>query len=331
MNNIKNIAASVVNDTSSGKVKYYFDGKEHPFVQLNASGAGNDPDAKIMLKGDIDKPVRELVGLFDASGGGASWSADGNWEISEPRYALDVLPLWNGAKELCKETVVSTGGYESKYAESPEIRKQASKVFFPSMGEYEANPVVAGTVYSACGNAVWSRSAWYVGDSTGGMYYSYGVSNALAGAPAFNLNLEKVLIARSATSGMYALCTCEPIEFEDYCDGVDKDIKFLAMTDDIKVMVEASHRTGMCIGFKYMTKAENDHTYLSSVITDRKGRILYYNVLKRIPVEDSDVSTIGGILLPNDLPKGYKVGIFREVRNDAYYTDTCSEIVWLDV
>ena len=338
MNNLKNIASSVINDASTGKVRYYFDGIEHPFVQLNANGAVNDPDAEIVLKGNADRPVRELVGLFDTSTGGASWSVDGSWTNLEPLYALDVSPLWNGAKELCKETVVSTGGYVGKYIKSPKIKNQVAKVFCPSKGEYEANPVVSGMIFDLCGYYVWSRSIWGVNGSgdydtwfvynSSGALGCFGQGHSLANAPAFNLNLGKVLIARSAKSGKEISCTCEPIKFEDI---IDNDIKFLAMADGVQVTVEASSKTGMYIGFKYRVTSENDHTYLSSIIIDRNGRILYYNVLKRISVKESDVSTIGGILLTNDLPEGYKVGVFREVRNNAYYTDTCSEIAWLDV
>ena len=340
MNNIKNIASSVINDASAGKVKYYFDGKSHPFVQLNASGANNNPDARIILKGNTNQPIRELVGLFDASNGGAFWSVDGSWTNPEPRYALDATSIWNGAKELTNDTVVSTSGYVVKRAESTEIKGKTSKIFFPSKGEYEANPVVSGMI-ADLNDYTWSRSLW--GVNSDGSYYAWYVRSASgtlgssnlnrssAAVPAFNLDLEKVLIARSATSGKDTACTCEPIEFEDTHDDYIDDIKFLAMTDGDKVTVEASHKTGMCVGFKYRVTSKNDHTYLSSVITDRKGRILYYNVLKRILVEDSDASTIGGILLPSDLPEGYKVGVFREVRNDAYYTDTCSEIAWLDM
>ena len=339
MNNIKNIASSVLNDNSAGKVKYYFDGMAYPFVQLNASGAGNDPDAEIVLKGNANRPIRELVGLFNASNGGASWSVDGSWTNPEPRYALDASAIWNGAKELAKDTFVGTEWCISRH-ELAEVKGKLSKVFFPSKGEYEANSYVSGMVYDLY-RCIWSRTLW--GVKSDGDYYAWNVNSTfgelnygslnylLAAIPAFNLDLEKVLIARSATSGMYALCTCEPIEFEDVSDDYIDDVKFLALTDGIKLLVEASHRTGMCIGFKYITKAENNHTYLSSIITDKDGSIIYYNVLKRIPVEDADVSAIGGILLPNDLPEGYKVGVFREVRNDAYHTDTCSEIAWLDV
>ena len=340
MNNLKNIASSVVNDASIGKVKYYFDGKPHPFVQLNASGAGNNPDAEIILHGNVNKPIRELVGLFDASDGDVSWSVDGSWKKPEPRYALDASDVWNGAKELAKEIVVSTGGYVIKRAESTEIKEQTARVFLPSKGEYESNPAVSGMIFGLC-NYIWSRSLW--GANRYGAYSAWFIYNAsgtlsfhnldysFAAVPAFNLDLEKTLIARSASSGMDVSCTCEPIEFEDVFDDCIDDVKFLAMADGDKVTVEASHKTGMCIGFKYKLTVENDHTYLSSIITDRNGRILYYNVLKRISVKDSDVSAIGGILLPGDLPEGYKVGVFREVRNDAYYTDTCSEIAWLDV
>ena len=339
MNNIKNIAETVINDASTGKVKYYFDGKEHPFVQLNASGAGNDPDAEIVLKGNANMSIRELVGLFDASNGGAAWSSDGSWTNSEPSYALDASAIWNEAKELVKETVVSTGEYVSmsKYAEPPEIKEQSTKVFFPSMGEYKTNQVVAGKVYNACNGPVWSRSVltsygtWYVGNPTGVMTYGYSMIDALSCAPAFNLDLSKILMARSSDSDENVLYKDKHklISYKDYCETCTDAVKFLAMTDNVNLEANVIKKSDKYIALVYKTTADNTHTYLSAIITDKDGKILYYNALKRIPLMCGEEPAI--ISLPGNLPEGYKVGVFREVRNDAYYTDTCSEIVWLDV
>ena len=342
MNNLKNIALSVVNDDSTGQIKYYFDGKEHPFVQLNASGAGNnDPDAEIVLKGNADRPVRELVGLFDASVGGASWSVDGSWTNPDPRYALDASDIWNGAMELAKETVVSTGGYVGKYVKLPETKEQASKAFFPSKGEYEANPIVAGKVYSACGCMVWSRSAsgnfsaWYIDLSTGDLNFSYGVIYVFACAPAFNLDLSKILMVRRAYSDENVRYIDKNIPYKACSAWTDTEVKFLAMTDDVDLTVNVIKRSDEYIEIRYMTTAaDNTHTYLSSIITDEDGNILYYNAVNRIPFMYGENTVIGAIVrmsLPANLPEGYKVGVFREVRNESYYTDTCSKIAWLDV
>lgn len=352
MNNLKNIASSVVNDNSIGKIKYYFDGKEHPFVQLNASGAGNDPDAEIVLKGNADRPVRELVGLFDASNGGAAWSSDGSWTNSEPRYALDASAIWNEAKELVKETVVSTGGYVSmsKYAEPPEIKEQSTKVFFPSMGEYKTNPVVAGKVYNACNGPVWSRSVltsygtWYVGNPTGVMTYGYSMIDALSCAPAFNLDLSKILMVRSADSDKYVRYTDKNIPYKACSAWTDTEVKFLAMTDNVDFEARVIKKSDEYILLAYKATADNAHTYLSAIITDEDDNILYYNAIEHIPSAHTHNEKLYGeyslfmygeepvvMTLPDNLPEGYKVGVFREVRNDAYYTDTCSEITWLDV
>ena len=343
MNNLKNIALSVVNDDSTGQIKYYFDGKEHPFVQLNASGAGNVSASEIVLKGNVDRPVRELVGLFDASDGGASWSVDGSWTNLKPLYALDVSPLWNGAKELCKETVVSTGRYVGKYIKSPEIKKQTSKVFFPSKGEYEANPIVAGEVYSACGDAVWSRSvnfissAWYVVYSTGNMDSSYSVSNTLAGAPALNLDLSKILMVRNADSDEYFRYTDKNIPYKACSAWTDTEVKFLVMTDNVDFEARVIDKSDKYIVLAYKAATDNCYAYLSAIITDKNDNILYYNAIKHIPsTYDEDVYGVYSALiavmdLPNSLPEGYKVGVFREVRHRAYCTDTCTKVIWLDI
>lgn len=348
MNNLKNIAETVINDASTGKVKYYFDGKKHPFVQLNASGAGNDPDVEIVLKGNDDRPVRELVGLFDASDGGASWSSDDSWTNFEPRYALDASDIWNKAKELAKDTFVSTGGYVNKYAEPPEIKEQTSKVFFPSKGEYEANSVVAGKVCRACGDAVWSRSAygnsgaWCIGDYAGDMGINDGVSDKLAAVPAFNLDLSKILMVRSADGDKCVRYTNKNIPYKACSAWTDTEVKFLAMTDNVDFEARVIEKYDKDIALVYKATADSTHTYLSAIITDKDDNILYYNAIEHIPsMHNEDLYYEGSLLmygeelavmaLPDNLPEGYKVGVFREVRHKAYRTDTCSKIVWLDV
>lgn len=262
MNNIKNINAVslIVTDDSTGQIEYYFDGKKHPFVQLNASGAGNN-NSKIILKGDIDRPIRELVGLFDASDGGASWSTDGSLSNPEPRYALDATDIWNSAEKLAKETAVSIGGYVSKYAEPPEIRQQTSKIFFPSKGEYEANPVVAGMVYSACECAVWSRSAygnggaWGIGDYAGNMGINDGVNDKLAAVPAFNLDLSKILMVRSAYSDTDVWYIDKNMPYDVCSAWTYPKVKFLAMTDDEGFEVRVLEKSDKYIYLAYKEEA----------------------------------------------------------------------------
>ena len=36
--NIKNLSEAVLNDNSMNNIIYYFNGKSHPYIQLNASG-----------------------------------------------------------------------------------------------------------------------------------------------------------------------------------------------------------------------------------------------------------------------------------------------------
>ena len=329
MNNLKNISESVLYDDSTGEVRYYFDGKEHPFVQLNASGAGNAPDTEIVLKGNADRPVRELVGLFDASNGGASWLANDNFPNLKPFYALDVSPLWNGAKELAKETVVSTGGYVAKPFKSPKIKEQTSKVFLPSMGEYEANPVVASKVFNAVyndrGDEVWSRSvhgnggAWLVGTPAGDVCGSISLYGLFSCAPAFNLDLEKILMVRSASSGK------EPVPFMEvsnyHADSKDSNFKFVVekpLTENVKIII--NEQTSDFFSFSVSIQGKWNVSWISAVICDAEGKILFYCVIGSILDSEFKVDI-------SSLPSGYyKINLYVEQRNDPYYTDYLEKI-----
>lgn len=325
MNNLKNIAASVVNDTSAGKVKYYFDGVAHPFIQLNASGAGNDPNTKIVLKGGIDRTIRELVGLFDASNGGTSWSIQGVWTSSEPKYALDASDLWNGAKELTKETVISTAGDIHKYSLFPEISKKASKVFFPSEEEYiSANSSVVRKVRNACGRAVWSRTSTQYNSALGVailgvIYHNYDMVDVLACAPAFNLDLGKVLMVRSASSGK------EPVPFMElsnyHADSKESDFKFVAEKPLMnKVDVSVNEHTSVFISFTITTCGKWNASWFSAAICDAEGKTLFYGTIGSILESEFKVD------IPS-LPSGsYTINLYAEQRNDPYYTDYAQKI-----
>ena len=311
---VNNIGSTILTDSSSGNVAYYFDGSSHKFYQLNADGASSA--TSFNKTGSSSKLTRELVGAFNATGNSA-WGASS----SSSTYALDVTSAWNGASNLAKATSVTTGGGETR----------TSTVFFPSYDEYNSNSTVAGIIYNGCGTYVWSRSvsggdnAWSVYDSSGDMDRS-SVSFALAGAPAFNLDLSKVLIARSASSGASATTSSNLTSFNANSGG--SAVKFLAKTDgsvaNISGISNGANLGSLVIGSTYsFNYSQTNANYLSAVIMDNNGTILYYGNLAK-----GAKSGTANITIPSGLTNGgtYYLGLFDETKNAAYYTDTTGTV-----
>lgn len=305
----QNISSAVINDASTCGVNYYFDGNDtHRYLQLNARGAQDNGGTPILK--NAASTSREMVGTYASK-----------------------MSQW------VNEEVVNLGGKIDPYLSS-EIKYLSTEsgsdnfvtlstyTFLPSSSEYSANSEVAGLVYDRCGNNVWSRSGGYgnaygVCDSDGrirsismsGMGYSY--------APAFNLDLSKALIARSATSGASATTSSALSTFNK--DSAGTAVKFLAKGDGSKVTVSgiSSGSTlntlvaGSTYSFSYsMTNAN----YLSAVIMDGSGNIKYYGVLAK------GKSGSANITIPSGLSGTYYLGLFDETRNGSYKTDTCGDV-----
>lgn len=79
-------------------------------------------------------------------------------------------------------------------------------------------------------------------------------------------------------------------------------------------------------------------TYLSAIIVDKNDNILYYNLYSKFEyyvISEGEKReyklTIKQLCIPRNLPNGCKIGFFAEVRNEAYYMDTCGEITWMSI
>lgn len=308
MNNLKNLAQKVLTDESLGDVTYYFNGEKYPFAQL---GVNHDN----RISGNENYPVRELVGLFGNSN---------KWQTADKTESL----LLNNFSQNTQKVM------HPKIIDGKEI-----KTFLPSKEEYASNPAVAGKVYDACGGSVWSHSrsdvdsAWSVFNSDGDLYVN-DISYSYHYAPAFSLDLSKILMVRDAVSGRVVMDYSDRFKpYKSIKDFVDNEIKFLAQIDDTVVHIEKKDDgTLIC-----RTKVDNIiHSYLSAVIVDKDDNILYYNLLSgfnRFNDDDGEKydESIQRIKLPEGLPEGCRIGLFTETRNAEYYMDTCGEITWLSI
>lgn len=313
MNNLNNLAKNVLMDESKGEVTYYFAGWKYPFVQLNVTGSRDSYEDAVYLEGDKNHPIRELVGLF---------GSQHSWQPADAAESVLLKDFSFNTRKLMMPMMIDGNKIET---------------FLPSRHEYASNPAVAGKVYDACGGDVWSRSryddnyAWYVHDFNGGMDYD-DISDFSHYAPAFNLDLSKILMVRDAKSGRAVMDFSE--QFRPYAkDLVNNKVKFLAQVDDTVVHIEKKDDgTLIC-----RTKVDNIiHSYLSAVIVDKDDNILYYNLLSgfnRFNDDDGEKydESIQPIKLPEGLPEGCRIGLFTETRNAEYCIDTCGEITWLSI
>lgn len=209
----------------------------------------------------------------------------------------------------------------------------------PSGSEYLANKTIGGKVYSNAAGYVWSRSFGYNGPNNGEgrAWHVYGTSGDLddfdvscsfAVAPAFQLDLTKVLIVRSASSATasqslsaYSLPT--------------SNVKFLVNAGSnktLKVDTLAGKSAKVIAGATYSIPFTGASTatlnggknYVSAILYDSAGLVKYYGNL----CEVSAASGTANITIPSGLPGTYTLALFEEEKCAANCTDYASEPVY---
>lgn len=327
--NIKNLSEAVLNDNSMNNIIYYFNGKSHPYIQLNASGTTDAQHTDTVLTGSKDSPIRELIGVFD---------------VANPYKRIQ--EKYNFLTEYLSPDM-------ENIIHSQEINGKEEKVFLPSKTDFENSPVAAKAAYRFFADRIWTRtfkndkSVWYMGADFCNHLMNINTSDAVS-IPAFNLDLSKVLMVRKAVSGKPDNINNSHSNFIQYSSIKEPDssnVKFLAQVDDTRVDVKKSSDTSVtcqCIIKHYpndcLSAMHYPDTYLSAIIVDKNDNILYYNLYSKFEyyvISEGEKReyklTIKQPCIPRNLPSGCKIGFFAEVRNEAYYMDTCGEITWMPI
>ena len=178
-----------------------------------------------------------------------------------------------------------------------------------SYADFNANKTVSGKIYTNADNnrtgsniknesgttlsssSVWTRtfigiysgnsnrSAWYVGGANGGLSNGGNVSNLFRVAPAFNLDVEDVLIARSAQS---------PQSFGGYGAGSVGNV-LVAQSETYNPDFKISDENGTDADGKVFSAVNGQYTLLysnanvgdviSAIVYDKEGNIKYYGSL----------------------------------------------------
>ncbi|MGI6109996.1 MAG: DUF6273 domain-containing protein [Eubacteriaceae bacterium] len=161
-----------------------------------------------------------------------------------------------------------------------------------------------------------------------GIVFDYDVSEDWAARPAFNLNLNSVLFTSAAAGGktsgtagadaLNPVSTTAPTEWKLTLDDSANRASFTVSTTNVTALA------GDSVNITYSGANSGTNEYLSAMIVDSTGNVLYYGRMKNIAVS-ADASGTQSITIPSGLAAGsYTLKIFSEQYNGDEKTDYAS-------
>ena len=169
----------------------------------------------------------------------------------------------------------------------------------------------------------WLRSSYglskyYAGAvlDTGSGYYFY-ITRSHGARPAFNLNSEAVLFTSAALDG-------KPDGFNAVPEYTGKEWKLTLKDSSRRFSASANStkvKTGESLSVTYSGAGTGENEYVSAMITDGSGNILYYG-----RIAQNSASGTADVTIPTDLANGnYTLKVFSEQYNGDYKTDYASD------
>ena len=154
--------------------------------------------------------------------------------------------------------------------------------------------------------------------------------------PAMNIDTSKVLFTSPAEGGKTSGAP-GPDAMKEVGSFAGSDWK-LTIKDDTRPVFEASVSGPKAIlkdgavKLKYKGALAGANEYISAIIEDAEGNILYYGNIVDNTTSDAAGSGKAAINVPADLtPGNYKLLVFSEQCNGSFKTDLASNIVTLDI
>ena len=215
------------------------------------------------------------------------------------------------------------------------------KMFFLSVreladyvGNYYQAPGLVATFEGGSSDDWWLRSPG-VGNTTSaglvtiiGSVNIYSIKSSLAARPAFNLNSNNVLFTSTAVNGKYDNAidsSFTPVGTTNSADWKltlkDSSRNFSASASTTKLRANES------LTITYSGAKTGDNEYVSAMIVDENGDVLYYGRI----AQDSDSGT-ATVTIPSEMATGtYTLKVFSEQYNGDYKTDYASDFVNIDL
>lgn len=280
----------------------------------------------------------ELVDTDAQMGGSALTSAWG----SGTNNGSIILNYANGLVStyfnVADKVAMGTKDVDTKDCDESATGSLTNAYMWPlSRTELEANMTLSGKLFSNVGKAVWTRSLSATGTSTAncinsrtGVFASGWITDVKPVAPAFILELNKVLIARSASSTI----TSTPLSSTSVASG---DLKFLINAGSSKssfniAAINGKNLTNVFAGKTYSFdytgastgKLNGGTNYISAILYDNTGKAVYYGNLGTV----SAASGTASITIPSGLTGTYTLALFEEEKCSANKTDYASSPVY---
>ena len=205
-----------------------------------------------------------------------------------------------------------------------------------------ANP--AGHLYDRTRANLWSRSfsglrmnyssfdSWVV-NVYGNLYSDYNLTGSHAVAPAFNLDTDSVVMARSAQASVTPsseLASYNPNELgsdvvfslESNALSLSTSIAGQKLNNVVSGQTYDIAYSGASTSGEAHNAAASANLYVSAAIYDENDTIVYYGQLA--PVDSSGEGTVSLTIPELEAGKQYKLALFEEQINGAYNTTTPS-------
>ena len=224
--------------------------------------------------------------------------------------------------------------YSVPFAASENILN-GDKVFFLSAEEAENsaygfandNARIANYGGSAC--AWWLRSPYAYLTNCAGAVYGYGnvdyinVDGDWAARPAFNLDLNSVLFTSAAEGGKSANGMESGLTAVDGYVGSEWKLTLLDSSRNFSVTEKnASGKPGGTITLNYSEATTGRNEYISALLTDQQGNVLYYGRIAQATTEAAADGKIS-LAIPGTLADGtYTLNVFSEQYNGGANDDT---------
>lgn len=264
----------------------------------------------------------------------SKFGASNAYADSELKEAIDALADKLTAKETdaVEKRTLASGNYDEENTDGVAGPAVSNAVFWP-LSSKEANAVNNDLRVVDPEHPGWASSYWWLRspgakDLDVASVDGYGnidrdgidISNIWGVRPAFNLNSSSVLFASAAVGG-------KPDGFKAVPEYTGNEWKLTIKDSSRKIYASAAKtnlKAGESLSVEYFGAINiGENEYISAMIADSAGNILYYG---HVAHNNQSQSGTANITVPSDLADGsYTLKLFSEQCNGDYKTDYAGE------
>lgn len=264
----------------------------------------------------------------------SKFGASNAYADSALKEAIDALAakLTTEENAAVKKRTLESGSYDRANTDCVAGPAVSNAVFWP-LSSKEANAVNNDLRVVDPEHPGWASSYWWLrspdedystafvaGRGEVRYYGGYSTSKEFGVRPAFDLNLDSVLFASAAVGG-------KPDGFKAVPEYTGNEWKLTIKDSSRKIYASAAKtnlKAGESLSVEYFGAINiGENEYISAMIADSAGNILYYG---HVAHNNQSQSGTANITVPSDLADGsYTLKLFSEQCNGDYKTDYAGE------